>query len=787
MHLTGTVLSIANFIVYSLVSSGFAARLEFPGRVVDIAVSRDAKRMAVLLPNSIRVLSTDNGSVIRTVAAGAPSLSGITFSPDGTWVAAPQLDTAVYGLLLAETDGSTIRRIALPPGSLPAGLAYSPDGSLIYVLLNRSNRIAVIDVASGEVRRSAETGVAPVAIALSQNGDRLYVTNWGGRRPAPGFRTASSSGSATLVDDRGIAASGSVSVFDATSLRFIAEVDVGLHPLAIRLSPDGGILAVANSNSDTVTVLDAFTLDTLRTLHVPLRAAILRGASPTAVTFSNDGRRLFVACAGLNIVAVFRCDSEFALETTLPTDRYPIAVEYAAGKVLIANSKGVKPIGTPRSRQFTGTVVSRTEPPTNDLPPVNLPHRRPAGSDLRRLGIEHVFLIIKENRTYDQILGDAGIGNGDPKLALYGESVTPNQHKLAREFVLLDNFMVNGEVSADGHQWLTQAMTTAYIERSQPAGWPRSYPYMGDDPLAFSYTGFIWNNAQVHGLSYRLFGEFTSGVAGHGRSWTDYYHAAQAGTIDPAVRSASSIAGLNVAVEPSYPSFALNIPDSYRAMVFLDRFAAFEKTGDLPNLNIIQLPADHTVGMAPGLPSPASMVADNDVAVGRIVEAISRSRYWARSVIFVVEDDAQDGVDHVDGHRSVCLVISPFIRRQQVDSTEYDQVSILRTIEDLLGMGPMNRFDAAAVPMSAAFTSTPDLTPYAAVPNQVPLDQLNPQANSLTGSARRAAIESAAMDFTRPDAAPAAKLNRILWNAQKGWTSRYPRVRHQPTCSRESE
>lgn len=777
----------AVFSAISLAACAFGSRLEFPGRVVDIAVSRDAKRLAVLLPNSVRVLSTDNGSVIRSVSAGTPSFSGIAFSPDGAWVAASQLDAASYGLILAETSGSNLRRIPLPPASVPAGLAYSPDGSSIYVLLNRSNRIAVVDVASGEVRRFAETGIAPIGITLSHGGDRLYVTNWGGRRPAPGSNTASSSGSATLVDDRGIAASGSVSVFDATSLSLIAEVDVGLHPIAIRVSPDGSILAVANSNSDSVTIVDAVTVDTLKTLHVPLRAATLRGASPTALTFSDDGRRLFVACAGLNVVAVFRCDSGFALETTLPTDRYPIAVEYAAGKVLIANSKGIKPVSAPRSRQFTGTVVSRTEPTTNDLPPVNLPRPRPAGSDLRRLGIEHVFLIIKENRTYDQIFGDVGIGNGDPKLTLYGETVTPNQHKLAREFVLLDNFMVNGEVSADGHQWLTQAMTSAYIERSQPAGWPRSYPYTGDDPLAFAHTGFIWNNAQVHGLSYRLFGEFTSGVAGHGRSWTDYYQAAQAGTIDPAVRSASSIASLNSAVESSYPSFALNIPDSYRAMVFLDRLAAFERTGELPNLSIIQLPANHTAGTTPGLPAPASMVADNDLALGRIVEAISRSRYWARSAIFVVEDDAQDGADHVDGHRSVCLVISPFIRRQQVDSTEYDQVSILRTIEDLLGMGPMNRFDAAAVSMSAAFTSTPDLTHYTAVPNQIPLDRLNPQANSLNGFARRAAIESAAMDFTRPDAAPAAKLNRILWKTQKGWTSGYPRVRHSPTCSRESE
>jgi len=347
--------------------------------------------------------------------------------------------------------------------------------------------------------------------------------------------------------------------------------------------------------------------------------------------------------------------------------------------------------------------------------------------------------------------------------------------------VTFDNFYTSGVTSADGHQWVTQSFVTDYLERAF-GRWPRSYPFTGDDPLAFASTGFIWDNATASGLSVRVFGEFTTVSSGGGRPWSDYYKDARASKQSLSVRSHSSIASMEPIVEQSYPGWALNIPDIFRSRIFRGKLRAFDRERNLPNLVIIFLPNNHTAGLVHGYPSPASMLADNDLALGEIVEAITHTSYWPRSAIFVTEDDSQDGVDHIDGHRTVGLVISPFVKRNRVDSIYYNQTSMIRTIEELLGMPPMNKFDAAALPMRSIFTSEPDFGPFGAMLNQTPLTNLNPQPDGLDKNEQAAALESMAMDFTHPDAAPEDRLNRILWHVAKGWNVPYPVIPHRWGC-----
>lgn len=698
--------------------------------------------------------------------------------------------------------GEGVASMNLPPNSLPAGLAFDSTAANLYVAFNRRNTLARIDVGSGEVVATLPVGVAPLDVVIRPQGDRLFVTNWGGRRPEPTEPQALSAGTGTLIDDRGIASSGSVSVVDIATFSVIAEIPVGLHPSGIRISSDGRLAAVANSNSDSLTLLDTETLNVIDTIPIPAFPSGF-GSSPNAVAFSASGQWLYVACGGNNAVAVLeRGGSSYVSRGFAPTDWYPLALAVAGNAdaqetVYVASSKGVgarnskgpfsvfQPLGS--LNIFKGGVQSTAS--DDVLATLNDPFRSasfPEDSprDLRSLGLDHVFLIIKENRTYDQVLGDLGRGNGDPKLALYGQDVTPNQHALANQFAMLDNFYASGTRSADGHAWLTQSMVTAYLERGE-AAFPRSFPFDGTDPLAFASSGFLWNRAQLAGLTVQLFGEFTVPAISATHTWDEFLRDSQASSRQYSERSRSPVSTLNGIIESDYPAFRLNVPDVYRARIFIEKFNSAVSQNNVPNLVVIQLPTDHTVGTTPLQPTPRTMVADNDLAVGQIVDTITHSPIWPSSVIFVTEDDAQDGVDHVDGHRTLCLVISPFARREVVDSIHYNQTSLVRTIEELLGLAPMTKFDASALPMRSVFSVQGDWRPFSVLPNRIPLNAMNPSLTALKGKQKTAARQSIAMNFSKPDAAPEERLNRILWHVARGWNARYPRVPHGPECPKD--
>jgi hypothetical protein len=393
----------------------------------------------------------------------------------------------------------------------------------------------------------------------------------------------------------------------------------------------------------------------------------------------------------------------------------------------------------------------------------------------------HVIYIIKENRTYDQVLGDIKEGNGDDRLCIFGEKVTPNQHKLAREFVLLDNTCCSGVCSADGHQWADSAFATDYIEKSF-AGWPRSYPYFGDDAMAYSPAGFIWDNTVAHGKTLRDYGEFVFNTV----AWKDRkkrgepdflqcYRDFTEGTGLIQLGSQPTVESLRPYLCTNAVGFKMNVSDVFRARVFLDELKTFEREGNLPNLVIMLLPSDHTSGTRPGTPTPAAKVADNDLAFGQIVEAVSRSRFWKDTCIFAIEDDPQAGFDHVSSYRTTAYVASAYTRRHAVVSTPYNQTSLVRTMELMLGLPPMNQIDASATPMTDCFTNQPDFSPFTAVPNQIPIDQVNPELKAIKDPAQKKfAIASMKLPLEEVDECPEDLFNRILWNAQKGSAAPYP-------------
>jgi hypothetical protein len=484
----------------------------------------------------------------------------------------------------------------------------------------------------------------------------------------------------------------------------------------------------------------------------------------------------------------------------MPTARFPSAIAVdREGSVRVINIKGVNNTadgnGTFNAKQYEGILETiprlgsaQIAAGTREVKAANSPRFEPAGgiSNLTGLGIQHVFLIIKENRTYDEVLGDLPRGNGDPKLVLYGRDITPNHHALAEEFVLLDNFYTSGAISFDGHHWLMQAFVSDYVERSFGA-WPRGFAYNMADALTVAPTGFFWQSA-ARPLQVRIYGETCLPARWDPQrdvvkdidaqsllTWSEYWRLYKEGKWQDAVGCSPGVPALARLLSRRYPHNSTRIPDQIRAEEFLRELTEREKSGEMPNVIVMATNEDHTNGTSPRSPTPRAMVADNDLALGRIVEGISKSRFWAKSLILVVEDDAQDGLDHVDGHRTVALAIGPHIRRRAVDSNHYNQTSMVRTIQDLFRIPPRTRGLQSARAMTSIFTASPDLKPYEKVTPQVALDEMNPPLRALSGRPLLAARQSAAMNWADLDDVPSRLLNQILWWDARGFDKPYPK------------
>ncbi|HLJ11270.1 MAG TPA: bifunctional YncE family protein/alkaline phosphatase family protein [Planctomycetaceae bacterium] len=742
--------------------------------------------------------------------------------PDGTLkrgesiFLGPPADKAA-GAPVLSADGATL----YGANQLPAGMALSADGKSLFVAVNLTNRLAEIDLAANERVREIAVGNAPYDVAVI--GRKAYVSNLGGRIPVPGDRTGPAGrGLPVKVDSvRNIASEGTVSVVDLDSGKVASEILVGLHPSNIAATPNRKYVAVVNANSDTVSVISAADDKVVETISTRPDRDLLFGSGPSALAFSADGKWLYVANSTNNAIAVF----EFAppasrLTGLVPTGWYPagLALDARRNALYVANVKGIgsrdagwkgkrvvkgKKVFGYNSHDHMGTlsliplpvkgelkrhtatviannrqteVISALAPPRSAvrLRPVPERHGEPSV-------VKHVLYIIKENRTYDQVFGDVARGEGDPGLCIYGEEITPNHHKLVSDFLLLDNFYCSGTLSADGHQWTDEAYAVGYIEKAF-AGFPRSYPFDGGDALAYASSGFLWDNVLAHKKTLRVYGEFVTASV-HWRdpaiatkpTFIDCYRDFLDGTDKIDIRAKATIKTIEPYLCPTFIGFPSIVSDVYRAGEFIKELHNFEKEGTLPNFMIMLLPNDHTAGTTPGLPTPEAAVADNDLALGRIVEAVSRSRFWKDTCIFVVQDDPQNGFDHIDGHRTVAMAISPYTRRGAVESANYNQTSMVRTIELMLGLPPMNQFDASATPMTACFTETPDFTPYKAVPNRIPLDRVNPKLADIKNPRQ---LHWAKMSLAQPleeiDEADEDTLNRILWFAARGRDDTYP-------------
>lgn len=719
-----------------------------------IVLSRDGTRAIELeagyASHTLRVLDAATLREERALKLGG-AFGAPLRDPDGDGVWVNVAGTFSEQVAHVDTARGTVDRVVtLPVPFYPVALARAPGG-LLAVAGDLANRVALVDPGTERVVTTVSVGRHPAALAFSADGRTLYVA------------------------DR---AESALDVVDVAARRVRARVRVGLHPVALALAHDGRRLFVADSDDDDVAVVDLAANRVVQRARVPFARDGVVGTSPNALAL--DGDRLYVTCGAANAIAVFQVSASESGASrgaaplralgAIPTGWYPtaLAVDGARGVLYVADGKGESSHPNPQfrfgaseaaqtqyiARQLVGSIRRLAVPGdaalASGLADVrDLMQHEPApppGSVLHANGpIRHVIYVIKENRTYDQVLGDLTDADGDPGLVLFGESVTPNEHALARRFGTFDRFFADAHVSADGHNWATAAIANDYLEKM----WPQVYSdrrayYDFEDgaEAAVPHAGYLWDDAVRHGVSLRDYGEFVSG-----------------GPASPTPVSVGSDV-LRPRTDRAFPTFDMDISDLDRFAEWKREFDAFERTRTLPQLEIVRFPRDHTSGTRSGRPTPQAMVADNDLAVGKLAEAVSHSPDWSSTAIFVLEDDAQDGPDHVDEQRSTLYLISPYAAGG-VQHAHYTQASVLRTMELLLGLPPLTTYDAGAAPLTAAFRAAPDLRPFDALPARTDL-------NAKNGANAYRAADSARMDFADADRVDDATLNDVLWHAVKG-------------------
>ena len=732
--------------------------IELGSLPINLVLSPDRDKAVVVLSGwreqGIQVVDLKTRKVTQTLIQDG-AFYGAAFSPDGRrlYVSGGNTDNLfVYGwngsaatlqhkFVLEQTktaDGTGL--------SYPAGIAVAPNGRFVYVAENVGDRVAVVDAESGEIAQRLPTDHYPYGVLLTADG-QLFVSAWG----------------ATTVSQFRVLADG--------KLAYIGRMGVGKHPSA--LAAHGTDLFVALAGSDRVAVVNARTRKVTRSLHDAAPSAPPEGSTPNALALSADGRRLFVAEADNNAVAVFDVASGKLLGR-IPADWYPTAVTVEGGRLLVVSGKG------------RGSHAN----PDGPVPLTNWPEGNPTAYDLGQLNgtlrllpaeitpsqlaaftqrviaannwqqhrsmrryppFHHVIYIIKENRTYDQVLGDIKAGDGDPSLVYFPDiTITPNHHALARRFGLFDRFFVNAEVSSQGHIWSTAAYVTNYGEKTVPSAYAQKRGEVDGEDSDEPERGFLWTMALRDGITFRDYGEMVKGNPG----W--------------AVTQRDLIGDIN----RDYPPFDLTTPDQKRADVWIDEFKRYVRDGNMPQLELVWLPNDHLAAGRPGKCTPRACMADNDLAFGRIVQALSHSPYWKDTAIFVVEDDAQAGPDHLDSHRAPFYAISAYNRPGTVHRF-INTTDVVAAIEDILGMGRLSKFDYFSRSLADIFAETPDLTPYDPVVPTQDLTEKNPQNTA-------AAQMSEGLDLSAPDRIEDQLYNRILWMMLKGGVPPAASLSHAP-------
>ncbi|MDB5029368.1 bifunctional YncE family protein/alkaline phosphatase family protein [Mucilaginibacter sp.] len=741
---------------------------------LNIAVSKQKKYMAVTnngqSEQSIQLIDVASGKLADEVTI-PKSWGGIVFSADekslyasggnDNWI----LKYTIQNNKLVTAD--TIKLgIPWPNKISPTGIELDDSRQILYVVTKENNSLYVIDLQTKKVLQQLPLGAEGYTCMLSPDRNELYVSVWGGDK---------------------------ILIYDTNKNKFIDSVKVGDNPNDICLTHNGKYLFVANANDNTVSVIDIKKRKVLETLNAALYSSVLSGSTTNGLALSSNEKQLYIANADNNCLAVFDVSKPGFSKSMgfIPTGWYPTCVRVINKKIYVSNGKGFSSMANPHgpnpaSKKQTVVLHRATESPVPvqyigglfkgtlsiiDVPSTQLLsiysqavyHNTPyskakelvvsgeeAGNPIpNKVGapspIKYVFYIIKENRTYDQVLGDVKEANGDTSLVLFGEKVTPNQHALAHEFVTLDNFYVDGEVSSDGHNWSMGAYATDFLEKT----WPTMYGRRGGTEASSGYNatannkdGYIWDQASRSGVSYRTYGEF----ANNGKA---------------------NIPVLKNHFCTYYPTLNFRVRDTTRINFWMKEFDSLIVAHAVPHLNTIRLSNNHTEGTATGRPTPFAHVADNDLAVGMFLNHLSKSPIWNESAVFIVEDDAQNGPDHVDAHRSPAFVAGGFVKRGFVDHTMYSTSSVLRTIELILGMPPLTQYDAAATPMWRCFTNKAESSTFIVRPNKVNLNDKNVVQNKFSAISNK-------LDFSKEDLAPDQVLNEIIWKAVKGENSQLP-------------
>ncbi len=742
---------------------------------LNLALSKSKRLLAVTnngqSVQSIQLIDTKSEKILHTVVV-PKSWYGIKFTADERYLyASGGNDNWILKYGVVKDTLQLLDSISLgkkwPTLISPTGIEIDDARSILYVVTKENNSLYTINLKSKSIIQKDTLNDAGYACLLSPSRKELYISSWGKKK---------------------------VLVFDTERKKISAEIQVGDHPNELLLTRDGKTLFVANANDNSVSIIDIKTRKVTEALNAAMYADAPEGSSSNGLALSADEKTLYVANANNNALAVFDISIPGRTRSKgfIPVGWYPTNIKTVGKKIFVSNGKGFSSFANPngpnpverqqRTGRHEGEVIKQVEyigglmkgtmsiidePNAQQLETYsrqvyeNVPYTKEKEQNAEgEVGnpipmkpgqaspIKHVFYIIKENRTYDQVLGDIPEGNGDTSLVLFGEHFTPNLHKLVKEFVLLDNFYADGEVSADGHNWSTSAHATDYLEKN----WVNSYGgrgggYLGEGTaeIANPKNGFIWDYASRAGVSFRTYGEF-----------------ADDGKANIPVLEGHLYAG--------FQDYNLGVQDTVRFRQWRHDFDSLVAINAVPQLNTMRFPNDHTEGLREGRPTPFAHVADNDLAVGMFIDYLSKSPIWKESVVFIVEDDAQNGPDHVDAHRTTAYVIGPFVKRRFVDHTPYSTSSMLRTIELILGLPPMSQYDAAATPMWRSFMATPDFTSFQSVPANISLDTRN---TAKTASAKL----SETFDFSKEDRIPDLIFSQVIWKAVKGEHSEMPAPR----------
>jgi YVTN family beta-propeller protein len=833
---TQTGIVLQNYIPFGLDPSGSYSGIAYSANGQELVFSQDSSYVTVAKVNAQGLLSDD------AQVSVPPNTSFITCFPNSP----PGAYAVPCGTLYSTWT------------SYPGGVALSSDGLSAYALLNQNDTLTQIDLTTLTQGTQIRVGNAPHSIVINPTGTTAYVSNEGGRAATEADFQIWSAGTEIVADPVvGAAITGTVSVVDLSSMTVTANISTGgFHPTGMAFYE--GNLLVANTYSDTISVISTATNRVMRTINLGLPIGVpgagepAYGAAPNSIAVDAKKGIAYVALYNANAIGVVNLANgvKNAMVGMIPVAYAPssVVLDGATNTLIVANDKGIGArnsfecdynVCDYNTHQDNGTVSIVPVPDTATLATMTTqvfdnnhwdlinniqsasggsPKTKPVAIPAK-IGdpslIKHVFMIIRENRTYDQMIGDVTAGNGDPSLAVFGDGtaaggtpVSPNVHNLVTRFPLLDNFYNPSRQSADGHQWITEGMAP-YADDIQSPDWVRSYPGgNAGDALAYQNKGFIFSEAAAAGLSVKLYGEYVENdtfVQPNGStsepSWSEFYADSQCFEGGPdcgppgtsgettlyfqnTVQAESSVPAVYLHLIKNFPQFDLGIPDQFRVDLWLQDFNNDVANGTVPSLSILWIMCDHTGGP----PEPIAEEADNDLAVGRIIDYISHSSVWNTSAIFIEEDDAQNGVDHVDGHRSPGYVVSPYaVQNGSTDSTYYTQVNMTRTIEQILGLPPMNQFDLIASPMKTDFTNNPPPTnflPWTHLANQIPLDQgVTSSANNSTDSPkvkalRRAWLEKKAQVFagklTKPDSEDPDTVNHYNWYMSTGFTRPYP-------------